>query len=136
MRQSRCTGWERGGPPELAIEIVSPTEGTATSESADELASYLECGVNELVRFDPAADEGERLRVWDRVEDDLVERIVVGDQTPCTTLDLSWIVVPLEGEPVGLRLARDDGSLVLNAVETAEAHVRELEAEVRRLRGG
>jgi hypothetical protein len=39
-----------------------------------------------VVRFDCDASEGARLRVWDRVEGDLVERVVEGDRTPCTVL--------------------------------------------------
>jgi Uma2 family endonuclease len=86
--------WERGGPPELAVEIVSPTED-AGRDWDEKLAAYFECGVSELVRFDPAAPEGARLRAWDRVEDDLVERIVVNDRTPCATLSLGWVVAPV-----------------------------------------
>ena len=53
--------WERGGVPELAIEIVSPNEddGPTWDEKFD---GYYECGVRELVRFDPNAPEGHRIR--------------------------------------------------------------------------
>ncbi|WP_437931791.1 hypothetical protein WMF37_21890 [Sorangium sp. So ce291] len=41
----------------------------------------------ELVAFDPEAAPGERLRVWDRIDGDLVERVVEGERSPCTVLD-------------------------------------------------
>jgi hypothetical protein len=50
-----------------------------------------------------------RVRVWDRIDDDLVERVVEDDVTPCVTLGLFWIVGPVDGVDVGLRLARDAG---------------------------
>ncbi len=141
--------WERGGPPDLAVEIVSPTED-ANKDWDDKLTKYFECGVSEVVRFDPAAPEGARLRVWDRVDDDLVERVVVADRTTSVTLNLGWVVTPVAEEPVGLRLERPDGQLVETAYEAetrardaeartreaAEARVRELEEELRRQRGG
>lgn len=134
--------WERGGPPNLAVEIVSPNED-AEKDWSDKLARYFECGVAEVVRFDPAAPEGARLRVWDRLDDDLVERVVTLDRTACVTLNLGWVVTPIAEEPVGLRLVRANGELVetareaeTRAREAAEARVRELEEELRRLRGG
>ena len=141
--------WERGGPPDLVVEIVSPSEDTEKHWS-DKLARYFECGVSEVVRFDPAAPDGVRLRVWDRLDDDLVERVVASDRTACVTLNLGWVVTPVAEERVGLRLERADGELVetareaevrareaeTRAREAAEARVRELEEEVRRLRGG
>jgi Uma2 family endonuclease len=147
--------WERGGPPDLAIEIVSPNEN-ADEDWNEKFSKYFECGVSELVRFDPTAPGGARLRVWDRIDDDLVERVVVADRTPCVTLNLGWIVTPVAEEPVGLRLEHANGSLVESAYEAesrgrhaeakareaeakareaAEARVRELEEELRRLRG-
>jgi Uma2 family endonuclease len=134
--------WERGGPPNLAVEIVSPNED-AEKDWSDKLARYFECGVAEVVRFDPAAPEGARLRVWDRIDDDLVERVVTLDRTACVTLNLGWVVAPISEEPVGLRLKGANGELVETAQESetrareaAEARVRELEEELRRLRGG
>lgn len=141
--------WERGGPPNLAVEIVSPNED-AEKDWSDKLARYFECGVAEVVRFDPAAPEGARLRVWDRLDDDLVERVVTLDRTACVTLNLGWVVTPISEEPVGLRLLRANGEFVetareaetrareaeTRAREAAEARVRELEEELRRVRGG
>jgi Uma2 family endonuclease len=71
--------WECGGAPDLAVEIVSPNEGDGVPWT-DKLASYHELGVKELVRFDPEAREGERLRVWDRVQGDLIERAAGRDR--------------------------------------------------------
>lgn len=144
--------WERGGPPELAVEIVSPNEHEGKSW-AEKLSDYFECGVAELVRFDPDAPSGQRLRVWDRVSDDLIERVIADDRTPCLTLGLNWVVCPVDNEPAGLRLADDQGNLVQNDREMrdqrtaeattradaeakarveAEASIRDLEAELAR----
>jgi hypothetical protein len=137
--------WEQGGVPELAVEIVSPNENE-TIDWDEKLARYHELGVKELVRFDPSAPEGARIRVWDRVQEDLVEREVVEDRALCLTLGVFWVVRPVEEEPVGLRLADDEGRLLETREEKgrredrearalAEARVRELEEELRR-RGG
>ena len=87
--------WERGGPPNLAVEIVSPNED-AEKDWSDKLARYFECGVAEVVRFDPAAPEGARLRVWDRLDDDLVERVVTLDRTACVSLNRGGWSAPLQ----------------------------------------
>jgi hypothetical protein len=86
-------------------------------------------GARELVRFDPDAPAGSRIRAWDLLQGDLVERIVEADRTPCSTLGLWWVVVPGAGYPAALRLARDaDGrDLVLT---TEEARIQELEAKL------
>jgi Uma2 family endonuclease len=120
--------WEQGGVPDLGIEIVSPNEGDGMAWE-DKLARYHELGIKELVRFDPEEPEGRRLRVWDRVRGDLVERQVAGDRTPCLTLGLSWTVCGVDGQPVGLRLV-DLAGLLLEAPEEAEARARSL-AEAR-----
>jgi Uma2 family endonuclease len=130
--------WEQAGVPDLAVEIVSPNEGDGIAWD-DKLARYHELGVKELVRFDPEAAEGRRLRAWDRVREDLVEREVAGDSTPCLTVGPSWTVRPVEGQPAGLRLVDDAGQLLEVPEEAearhraiAEARVRELEAEIER----
>jgi Uma2 family endonuclease len=149
--------WVNGGAPELAVEIVSPNEGDGIAWD-EKLRRYHQLGVAELVRFDPEAPEGARLRVWDRVDGDLVERRIVGDRTPCLTLGVAWIVclvpAPSAGvEQVGLRLVDGQGRLLLTLEETeaaraaaesaradaeamaradAEARIRELEEQLRR----
>jgi Uma2 family endonuclease len=134
--------WERGAP-ELAVEIVSDSD--ASDRAFDEkVRRYHEMGVRELVRFDPDAPAGARIRAWDLVQGDLVERVVEGDRTPCSTLGLWWVVVPGAGYPAALRLARDaaGADLVLTseekevrAREAAEQKVAELEAKLAQ-RGG
>jgi Uma2 family endonuclease len=118
----------RHGAPDLAVEVVSPNEGDGL-EWDEKLARYGELGVMELVRFDPEAAEGARLRVWDRMDEDLVEREVTGDSTPCVALGWTWVVSEVGGVPVGLRLGDAEGRLMLTREE-------ELEAEVARLRAG
>jgi Uma2 family endonuclease len=129
--------WERGAP-ELAIEIVSDSD--APEGSFDEkVHRYHELGVQELIRFDPNAPEGERLRAWSRVEGDLVERVVENDRTPCVPLNLMWVVVPAADCPAALRLAQDEEGreLVLTEAEfekaradAAERRLAELEAKL------
>jgi Uma2 family endonuclease len=119
--------WEEGGVPDLAVEIVSDSDRRAWSEK---LADYHELGVKEVVRFDPASAEGQRLRVWDRVDEDLVERLIADDRTPCLTLGLNWVVRPIESEPVGLRLVDDDDRL-LEVPEEASERARAAEAHAR-----
>jgi Uma2 family endonuclease len=133
--------WEQGGAPELAVEVVSPNEGDGVTWE-EKFTRYNELGVRELVRFDCAALEGHRLRVWDRVEGDLVERVIAEDRTPCLTLGLAWTVrmIPAHpGETLGLRLVDDEGRLLETREEKAdrartiaEARVRELEGQLRR----
>ncbi|WP_394825225.1 Uma2 family endonuclease [Pendulispora albinea] len=121
--------WERGGPPDLAIEIISPTT-TEKFDWEEKLVRYHELGIRELVRFDPDDPPGSRLRVWDLLEGDLVERRVEGESTHCTLLRLTWAVRPVADLPEGgLRLLDANGNVVLSALETEKAHV-----EVERLR--
>ncbi|WP_437940536.1 Uma2 family endonuclease [Sorangium sp. So ce341] len=77
--------WERGAP-ELAVEIVSEHDADPQTW-AEKLGKYHALGVLELVAFDPEAAPGERLRGWDRIDGDLVERVVEGERSPCTVLD-------------------------------------------------
>lgn len=133
--------WEQRGAPDLAVEIVSPGEGDGTPWD-EKLARYHEVGIKELVRFDPEEPPGRRLRAWDRVREDLVERVISEDKTPCLTLGLAWTVrmIPSRsGEVIGLRLADEQGRLLetreekeASARAAAEARVRELEEELRR----
>jgi Uma2 family endonuclease len=141
--------WEQGGPPDLAVEVISPSEGDGIPWQ-EKLGRYHELGVRELVRFDPEEREGKRLRAWDRLKEDLVERRVTEDETPCLTLGLVWRVSAARDQGVGLRLVDEEGRLVETELEaeasarrheaearaSAEARVRELEEEVRRLKGG
>ena len=92
------------------------------------------------------------MRVWDRIDDELVERAVEADTTQCRTLGMQWVVRVIEHASIALRLTEDaEGRvLVLNRAEHAErerevarleaerereaanARIAELEAELRR----
>jgi hypothetical protein len=92
--------------PHLCVEIVSRSH-RGELPWAEKLACYRQAGVKELVRFDELAPEGERFRVWDRVEGDLVERALQpGDRPVCRTRRLWWHEGTLRRR-VAPRLARD-----------------------------
>ena len=118
--------WEEG-TPELAFEMLSPSDTPERWTFEEKLRRYRALGVRELVTFHVDAPPGERLRVWDRLEHDLVERVVVDDRTPCVTLGLTLLVGPVlvgtdREYPVALRLARDaDGR---DLVPTTEERLR------------
>jgi hypothetical protein len=122
--------WERG-TPELVVEIEGESSGKklAWRERSER---FQELGTREVVRFDYEAPAGSRLHVWDRIDDDLVERVVEGDATPCLSLGLHWVVRDLEGVGPCLRLARDatGHDLVLSS---QEEDVRQRETDARRL---
>ncbi len=135
--------WERG-TPELAVEIVSESD---ERESAwdEKLVRYHELGIIELVRFDADSPQGQRLRIWDRLDNDLVERSIVGDRSPLVTLGLHWVVLGDAELGALLRIATDaEGRQLLPTREEAEVHVErlarqaaerrvaELEAELKR----
>jgi hypothetical protein len=123
--------WEEGTPA-VAFEVLSPSDTPERWTFEEKLRRYRTLGVHELVTFHVDAPPGERLRVWDRLEHDLVERVVSGDRTPCVTLGLTLLVGAVDDYPVGLRLAREaEGrDLVLTEREgrRAEADAREVEA--------
>jgi Uma2 family endonuclease len=129
--------WEQG-TPELAIEIASASDARDRSWN-EKLARYRELGVCELVRFDP--DDGRQpLRIWDRVQDDLVERDPADPGFPhCNTLDAFFCLRNDARYGLWLYLARDREGRDPYPTE-AEARQRETEAreraeaEVRRLR--
>lgn len=103
--------WERSAP-DLAVEIVSASD-RPDAEWAEKFERYRASGVAEVVRFDPA-NELNPVRVWDRLDDDLVERAPDSAHLrECAALNLWWVVVPSEHGPM-LRLARDsDGGGLL-----------------------
>ena len=126
--------WERGAP-ELAIEVMSDSD--ANAEGWDEkLAKYHEMGVRELVAFEMNKPAGERLRVWDRIDEDLLERAIVGDKTLCATLGRFWVVGTADDLPVALRLSEDaEGKRLVpsSAEETRQAKMnQDAEAEARK----
>ncbi|CAN5851141.1 hypothetical protein BH11MYX4_BH11MYX4_26730 [soil metagenome] len=119
--------WERG-TPELAVEIVSDSDRRGWD---DKLAEYRDLGVRELVRFDSEAESGQRLRVWDRVEDDLVERVLDAEAAESFVLRRFWVIGDVEGI-AGLRLAEDAvGLQLLPSPLEAESRAREAESRAR-----
>ena len=123
--------WERGAP-HVAVEIISATEREVDQEA--QLARYRQMGVAELVRFD--CDDAERpLRVWDRTDDDLVERTLGRpNSAECRPLGVFWVVVddPLLGRALRPASDSEGRDLLPTPVEKAEARIRELEEELRR----
>jgi Uma2 family endonuclease len=126
--------WERG-EPHIAVEVISDAD-VRDRDWDEKLRRYVSAGVKELVRFDPEAGPGERLRVWDDLDGDLVERVLDGEVTPSPLLGLWWTVGPADDQPVALRLAHDAAGrhLVPTRLEgrSAEAEGRRVEAEGRR----
>jgi hypothetical protein len=95
--------WERGAP-DLAVEIVSASD-RRDADWAEKLARYQASGIGEVVRFD--GDAAEPIRVWDRVDGELLERSPESTALrECVTLGLWWVVAPSAYGPT-LRLARD-----------------------------
>lgn len=114
--------WEEG-TPDVAFEVLSPSDTPERWTLDEKLRRYRALGVRELVTFHVDTEPGQRLRVWDRIEHDLVERVVIDHKTPCLTLGMTVLVGPVDDYPVGLRLARDaDGrDLVLTEREGRRA---------------
>jgi len=126
--------WERGAP-HLAVEVVSPFD-TGEAEWQRKLARYRRSGINEIARFDPE-DAARPLRLWDRLEGDLVERDLIGDNALlCDTLAVYWCVRsdPTLGQT--LRFSHDalGQELVPTSAERERAaaeRIAALEAELR-----
>ena len=115
--------WERGAP-EIAFEILSPSDAPERWAFEEKLLRYRALGVSELVVFHADAEPGSRLRVWDRIDGDLVERAVAGERTPCLTLDAHLLVAPVDELPACVRLAEDPEGRHLYPTEP-EARARE-----------
>ncbi len=99
--------WE-SGPPDLCIEILSPRETKEKLTLDEKLQAFHTMGVREVICFDIEAPVGQRLRAWDRVEGDLVERIVKNERTPCITLGKWFLVAPLGELASALAIADDE----------------------------
>lgn len=135
--------WKRGAP-ELAFEILSPSDSPERWTFEEKLQRYRALGVSELVVFHVDAEPGARLRVWDRIDGDLVERTVTDERTPCLTLDATLVVAPVEDLAACVRVARDAAGHDLfptNAetareaaahLQQAAAHLQQAEADRRR----
>ncbi len=124
--------WEHGAP-DVAFEVLSPSDTPERWTFREKLKRYRALGVRELIVFDVDAPAGKRLRAWDRIDEDLVERVVEGERTPCVTLGVHLLVAPVEKHPVALRVARDpagDEPVLTHAEDAsaARARIAELEA--------
>ena len=117
--------WEKGAP-ELAIEILSPSDTREPLTWPEKMERYASAGVKELIAFDVDAAPGERLRTWDRLDDELVPRVVTGERTPCLTLGGTFVLAPLHEQPVALRYARDASGVDL--VPTAKEELLRVQA--------
>jgi hypothetical protein len=124
--------WERG-TPELVIEVEGDASGKRLTWE-ERFERFYEIGLPEVVRYDYEGPPGKRLRVWDRIEDDLVERVVEDETTPCLALGLWWVVREIPNIGAGLRLASDSAGtdLLLSTREQDAMRIAELEGELAR----
>ncbi|MBK6691029.1 MAG: Uma2 family endonuclease [Myxococcales bacterium] len=117
--------WEFG-VPELVVEVLSLSDTRERWTLTEKREAYEAMGVREFVCFDVDAPEGKRVRVWDRVDGDFVERVVEDERTPCVTLShafgvsLDWTVAAAGRWSASLRVLKD-GALVLMPEEAALA---------------
>jgi Uma2 family endonuclease len=119
--------WERGAP-EVAVEIQSDSDEGEPWEA--KLRKYPKLGVRELVAFDP---QQAKMRVWDFVDHDLVERGTSGVTAKSNVLPGYWVVVEDRELGPALRLSHtEDGSDLFPTPAEAEAEARKAEAEARK----
>jgi Uma2 family endonuclease len=125
--------WERGAP-EVAVEIISSIDERDRNWE-QKLESYRRLGVRELVRFDPESEPAS-LRIWDAIDEDLVEREGVGRVASSRYLPGAWVVIDDAEQGSLLRLSQDSEGqdFYPTPAERAEQRVRELE-ELLRTRG-
>jgi len=141
-RGRRIESWKtwEDGTPELCVEILSKSDTEEKLTLREKLARFHALGTREVIAFDADARVGRRIRAWDRVDGDLVERVVVGERTPCRTLGLWFVVGAYAPEELraALRLAaRPDGlELVLTTEEATLAENARLRELVERMDSG
>jgi len=119
--------WQMG-TPELCVEILSPSDTKEKLTLKEKLERYRALGVPELVAFNPDEPVGKRLRAWDRIEDDLVERVVDNETTPCLALRAHWVLAQTKELGVALRLADDAAGAHLWLTGEEDARQREQHA--------
>ena len=132
---------EQGKPPDFVLEVAS--ESTADTDTGAKRDDYAALGVSEYWRFDATGEyHGVRL-AGDRLIDSHYQPITIAEQTTgslqgysaALNLHLRWQdyqlvwIDPATDHPI---LTYEDQR---DARELAEARIRELEAENRRLRG-
>ncbi len=119
----------KGGVPEVCVEILS-SDGEEKLSLKEKLRRFHTMGVSEVVVFNADKPKGKRLRAWDWIDGDLVERVVEQDRTPCRALGKWFVVAPCleERESNALRLSDDaEGhELVSTLFERAQAELAEL----------
>ena len=131
--------WEAGKPPDLVLEVASPSTGSEDTGNRRDI--YARIGVAEYWRFDPSGGEyyGEPL-VGEELVDGEYQRIelstepdgVLKGYSPLLRLHLCW------QEEMLTFYNPDSGDYLRNlpdmqaALAQAEAKVRELEEELRR----
>lgn len=115
--------WERGAP-HLAVEVGSRSDEDQ-EDWDDKLQRFRAAGISEVVRFDEEDREG-RVRVWDLINGDLVERDAGDpDLMVCEALGLFWVVFHHPTLGLMLRLARDrEGRDLLPTPDEAESVAR------------
>src|SRR4051812_5275332 len=96
--------WEHGAP-HVAVEIISESDERDRDWEA-KLSRYRRLGIAELVRFDPDAGQ-KALRVWDLVDNDLVERELSQLTAASRCLPGFWVVRDAPELGPTLRLSRD-----------------------------
>lgn len=116
--------WDRGAP-DVAFEILG-AESPESHTLDEKLVRYAELGVAELVVFDLEGAVGSRLRVWDRLDGDFVERIVDDERTPCCTLGYDLAIAPIvvgadAQYPACVRLMSENGVPVPTIAEAKTA---------------
>lgn len=121
------------GTPELCVEILSPSDSAEKLTFAEKLRRYEALGTRELVVFNSDAKRGRRLRVWDRVRDDFIERVVLQEKTPCTVLDgVEFVVGKASDLGEVLRITRN-GEIVPTDVESRDAAIATIESRDREI---
>ena len=154
---------EQGKPPDFVLEIVSPSSRRA--DRVDKREDYAALGIPEYWRFDEAARQRENRLAGDRLVDGRYEPITIEELADGVlqgysaelNLYLRWeqgqmrLHDPATGQHIATfesertraesaeARAHREGEARVQAearADSAEAQIRELEAENRRLRGG
>ncbi len=124
--------WERGAP-DVAVEITSDSDSMPADWNA-KLAQYQTLGVSELVRLNLLDKRKPALRIWDRVDGRLSERLVESNQAASLVLDLYWVIAPVGKTARALRIATGDPLVLVPTAQEArqaEAQARQAEAQAR-----
>ena len=144
---------EQGKPPDFALEIAS--EYTCDLDVAVKRDAYEELGILEYWRFDPTGEYNEACLAADRLVDGRYQPMIVEQMevdiwqgySPILNVNIRWERGKLEFYNPGtnrhlsalvnelaLSNARREARAETARADAAEARVRELEAELRRLR--